>query len=97
MRQGDKKTFIQKNKLYAMLNLRLNGLAMSSLALLFGVDRSSIAYQCEKYQIGPQDDSIYTIERIISQIIPKQNIQYKIVNGEKINLGKSYKDYLISS
>lgn len=77
-----------------MLNLRRNGYALTTLSIMYNCDISSIRYQCDKYDIEPLDD-VYTLERIISQVLPKQEEpQYKTVGGEKINLGKSYKEYL---
>lgn len=93
MRINDKKVFLDKEKLYQMINLRLNGIAVSSLALFFNVDRSSISYQCDKYLIEPNDE-VYTLERIISKVLPKPDLTFKVINGERINLGRSYKEYL---
>ena len=94
MRKNDKKLFLNKESLYTMINLRINGFAISSLALLFNCDPSSIRNQCDRYEIVPLDD-IYTIERIIHKTFPKPSeSRWKIVDGERINLGKSYKEYL---
>lgn len=97
MRKNDRKIFLNKPLLYEMLNLRLSGWALTSLAFYYGCDFTSIKYQCIKYQVEPIED-VYTIERMIRQIIPKSlPLSYKIVNGEKINLGKSYKEYCKTS
>ena len=107
MKQGNKKLFLNKIILTQMLNLRLNGLALSSLAWIYNCDRDSISKQCAKYGIepdhiyhkfaAPAPHQVFLLERIVSQILPKDGGNYKIVNGERINLGKSYKEYLAES
>lgn len=106
MRQGDKKLFKDKVKLYQLINLRLNGMALSSLALMFSCDRDSVTKQIVKYGVIPSHiyglenldiPEIFTIERIITQVIPVNFANYKVVNGERINLGKSYKEYVAES
>lgn len=99
MKQGDKKLFLDRDKLTQMINLRRNGLTVTTLAIMFGCDYSSIRAQCDKYGIVPRVDVIYGIERIIAQIIPHyiQSKTFKVVNGEKINLGKSYAEYVTES
>ena len=98
MRTGDTKIFLHKPTLYRMLNLRKTGLTVTTLAWMFNCDYSSIRAQCDKYSIVPMDE-VYGIERIIAQIIPQYQTdpQYKVVNGEKINLGHSYAEYLALS
>lgn len=97
MRKNDKKVFLNKEKLTEMLNLRINGYAIRSLATKYGVDTSSIRYQCDKYLINPMDEEVYDVGRIVSQVLPQPRQTYKIVSGEKINLGKSYTEYLEAS
>ena len=104
MQLGNKKIFRDKKLLTQMLNLRLNGLALSSLAWLFACDRDSITKQCQKYGIEPhhvysrvmldEEGEVIMVERIVSAVLPKDNLTYKIVNGERINLGKSYAEYV---
>lgn len=97
MKKGNKKIFVRdKDLLSQMLALRYYGYALTSLANMFGCDRTSISHHCKMFHIRPVEQ-VYTIERIVSQIIPKeQPTTYKIVNGERINLGKSYAEYLSS-
>jgi len=93
MRKGDKKTFLNKPLLYEAINLRRVGYTLSILAHIFKVDKSSLRYWFKKYQIKPYED-VYGLERIAKQIIPPVPREtYKIVNNEKINLGKSYQEY----
>lgn len=95
MRLNDKKIFLDKSKLYEMLNLRRSGYALTTLAIMYDCDISSIRYQCDKFYVQPIDET-YTLERIISQVLPKpEPVTYKVVNNERINLGKSYAEYLI--
>lgn len=77
-----------------MLNLRIIGLSQASLGALFGVDKTSIRHHLTKYHL-PKPEQVYSLERIISDCLPKPvAATYKVVNGERINLGRDYKDYL---
>lgn len=102
-------TFISKDPtiLLEILELRRHGFSLDFLADLYDCDRTSLRYQCRKYQIFPhktvfvrndKSPEIFNPKRIISQIImeisPKQNSSWILINGEKINTGKSYADYL---
>lgn len=51
----------------------------------------------QKYGIRP-DGKVFTIERIIPDVISKveRKTQWAYIDGERICLGKSYKDYLSS-
>ncbi len=94
MIKGTHKVLHNKAKLYQMLNLRLMGFSLTSLAAIYGVDWTSIRHHTRYYQI-PRPINTINLFAIVSQAIPKQEpLTYKIVNGERINLGKSYKDYL---
>lgn len=94
MKLGNVKIFKDKSKLYQITNLRINGYALTSLAFLFGCDRSSLGYHFEKYQIVPLVP-VHTIERIAVKAFPIQpKSVWKEVNGVRYNLGRSYKDYL---
>lgn len=96
MRKGDKTLFKDKQMLCNMLNLRVAGWATTSLALLYSCDRSSIEFQCNKFGAKPGGE-VFTLERIIRDILTpsERDSQWRITNnGERINLGRSYKDYL---
>lgn len=93
MRKNDKKLFLNKRKLWDMLNYRLNGYGISTLSLMYHCDAKAIRYQCEKYKIEPKGN-VYVVERIVSKVAPKAAGNWKIVNNEWINQGKSYKDYM---
>lgn len=70
MRLGDKALFKDQKKLTKMLNLRLNGYSIRSLAVIYGCDRTSIKAQCQKYDIAPVYDT-YSIVRILAPLLPK--------------------------
>ncbi len=77
-----------------MLALRVEGWSFTSLAFLYGCDRTSIETQCKKYGAEPIG-RVYTIERIVVYVLrPKIETKWKLVDGERINKGKMYEDYL---
>lgn len=100
-------TFISKdkNKFIEMLTLRRAGWTFVALAELFDCDRTSLRYQCRKYQVFPtktifikNSNEVFNPKRIAKQIVleiyPKKVSNWVVVDGEKINTGKSYADYL---
>jgi len=93
MRLHDKKLFTDKEMLLQMLNLRVEGYSVSALSTLYNCDKKAIRYQCKKYNVH-SDDEIYSVERITFQTIPRVSGYWKEVNGELVNTGKSYKEYL---
>lgn len=97
MRKNDKKIFLNKRILVEMLEKRASGWSISALSMHYHCDKSSIRYQIHKYSVNPLDKEIYAIDRIIMQTFPKIVGNWKEVNGERINLGKSYKEYLAES
>lgn len=99
--------FVNKDKLLEMLSLRKAGWTFVSLAELYNCDRTSLRYQCRKYQVFPQKTKfnfnphlleVFDPKRIITQIIveihPPEKSDWIEINGEKINKGKSYSEYL---
>lgn len=95
MKTGNKKVLlIHSPQFYHMINLRLIGLSLTSLGAMFGVHWTSVRHHTRFFQI-PRPEEVYNLESIIAQVIPSvPKITYKLVNGERINLGKSYKEYL---
>ncbi len=97
MIKGNVKLFLDRTKLTRMINLRIIGYTEQSLATMFGCDRVSISQQLIKYNIIPLEQT-YDFERITRAILPSLqpqfNSQWEVRNGERINLGKSYKEYL---
>lgn len=102
-------TFISKDRniLLEMLSLRKSGWTFVSLAELFNCDRTSIRYQCRKYQIFPEktifiknSNQVFDPKRIVTQILieldPQETSIWSIIDGERVNTGKSYADYLKS-
>lgn len=104
-------TFISKNpeELMEIFLLRRAGLSFDFLADLYQCDRTSLRYQCRKYQIFPiktifvrndKSKEIYNPPRIakdiLVEIVPHKVSQWIIIDGERVNAGKSYADYLKS-
>lgn len=104
-------TFISKNPatLLEILELRRLGLSLNFLAEIYNCDRTSLRYQCRKYQVFPtktvfvrndKSKEIFNPKRIASQVIieiaPHRLSHWVTVDGERINTGKSYADYLKS-
>ncbi len=80
------KIFENRDRLTKMLELRQNGWTYTSLALIYGVDHSSIYHQCKKFHVekkeGPIDFSIRSLLRELEIRVPKE---------------KTYADYLNES
>ena len=70
MKLHDKKIFCDKSKLASLLNLRNNGLSLTSLATLYGVDNMSIHHQLKKFNVQ-QPAEVYDINRLLKNIIPQ--------------------------
>lgn len=97
-----------KNKLLEMLYLRRAGFSYNFLSKFYGCDRETLRYHCHKYQIFPQkkkfihnSSEVFNPARIaikiISTIAPEKVSNWIVIDGEKINTGKSYADYLKSN
>lgn len=97
MKPGDVKLFKDKEKLYAMVNLRRNGWALTSLSLLYGCQVPSIWDQCDKYGVIPLTDEVYTAERITTKVLVEllpDEPRWRVIDGQRVNRGRTYKDYL---
>lgn len=96
MTKGDKKVFLDKEKLYLLINYRLSGFAISTLATIFSVDKSSVRYQLHRFSIPrPPKTNVYSVEFIVSPIISKyQPSEWGVIEGVKVNPGSNYADYL---
>ena len=70
MVKGNHKIFCNKAKLSQLLNLRNNGLSLTSLATIYGVDNMSIHHQLKKYQVEKPAE-VYDIHRLLKNIIPQ--------------------------
>lgn len=75
-----------------MLNLRRNGWSQNALSSFFGVDKDTIQYHCRKYGIVFIGCSIG-----IPPVKEIEDIHWKYIDGEKVNKGKSYKEYIKGS
>lgn len=100
-------TFISKDKdnLIEMLNLRKSGWTFVALSQLYDCDRTTLRYQCRKYQVFPikklhikNSSEVFDPKRIalhiIHELYPTVQTNWTIIQGEKINKGKSYAEYL---
>lgn len=94
--------------LFEILNLRLAGWTFVAISELYNCDRTSLRYQCRKYQIFPlkkiyikNSNEVFDPKRIssfiLSQIYPQPVSHWTIIEGEKINVGKSYAEYVAFS
>src|SRR3990167_6884614 len=54
MKKGNKKLFLDEEKLQEMLELRKGGWSYNALAKKYGCDHTSIIYQCQKHKIKNQ-------------------------------------------
>lgn len=99
--------FSDPSKLLEMLNLRRAGWTFVSLSEYYNCDRTSLRYQCRKYQIFPHK-TVFTFDphhlevfdpkritrTILLTIYPKEDEKWTLIDGERVNLGRSYTDYL---
>lgn len=97
--------FKDRNKLLEMLSLRRQGWTFVSLSELYNCDRTSLRYQCRKYQIFPDktkfiknSNEVFSPDKILTSVIitlyPREKKNWTIIDGERVNLGKSYAEYL---
>lgn len=104
------KIFKDSNKLLEMLMLRKTGFSFNFLAYFYKCDRTSLRYQCRKYQVFPskkkyirndKSSDIFNPNRIANMIImeiaPEKVSNWIVIDGERINTGKNYSDYLKSN
>lgn len=107
VRVSKPKVFKDTDKLLEMLMFRKTGFSFNFLADYYNCDRTSLRYQCRKYQIFPvkkvqmrndKSPDIFNPRRIattvIVQIAPEKVSNWTVIDGERINTGKSYADYL---
>lgn len=98
---GYRKIFLNEQNLYLLLNYRIEGYTLRSLAALFHCDKNAVRSQMDKYyRAFPQMGTIsflLDMRSALSQEI-KQRGTVEIIGGERVNVGKaSYKDYLLCS
>lgn len=94
MRLHDRKLFKDTDKLSHMLNLRMQGWTLESLAIYFKCHKTSVEAQCDKYGVIPLEPTV-GVESMGRRIMSRQ--VFKIADGEVICRGKSYADYLKDS
>lgn len=94
MKPGGRKVFDDRQALYVAINLRRIGWSSASIALIFGCDRTSVEHQMRKFGIIPETEVVYSIEKLLAQMVPEPpRSRWFLVNGERVNAGRSYKDY----
>src|SRR3990167_10071097 len=72
MKKGDKKLFLDEEKLQEMFKLRKGGWSYNALAKKYRCDHTSIIYQCQKN--GVFNNNIQ-ITRIVSEVKKKEIIK----------------------
>lgn len=91
--------------LLEILSLRLAGWTFTAIATLYNCDRTSLRYHFRKYQIFPvkkvfvkNSNEVFDPQRIASTVIvelfPTNTSTWTVIDGEKINTGKTYAEYL---
>lgn len=94
---------LSRSSINLILNLRLIGWSYNSLASFFGISRQAARYQCHKYGIeyegyGMRIPNLSTAKMRIPNLSTAKKIdKWRYIDGEKINTGKSYADYLKES
>ena len=88
-RQGDFDGKLDRKAIDLLLNLRRVGWSYNALSSFFGVSRQATRYQCEKYGVFTE----YGM-RIPDILGGKDTKRWRYEDGERINKGKSYADYL---
>lgn len=77
------KVFNDKRRLNTMFEMRRQGFSLLSLALIFGVDHSSIHHLCKKYNVSKSPQELeFSLKHIIS------------LNKVFVRVPKSYAEYL---
>lgn len=90
--------FKHRGQLDLMLSLRVQGYSMRFLAALFGCDRKAIRYQCVRFGVYPLTNDVFYKVIVADSFDLNPTLQeeskWNYVDGEKVNRGKSYADYL---
>lgn len=98
--------FVQdESRLLEMLTLRRAGWSFVALAERYHCDRTSLRYHCRKYQIFPvktkfvkYSREVFSPHKMVGQMLaivaPALVKNWKIIDGERVNAGKSYAEYL---
>lgn len=98
--------FNDDRNLYLLLNLRLQGYSFGALATVFHCDKMAVKRHCEKYGIYPMDfdnslrkRNSFSLPEILDLFLkpPISDPRWVTIDGEKINRGRSYREYLKST
>lgn len=95
VKNGYRKVFADPQKLEQLITLRRVGWAETSLALFFGCGFPSVSTKLAKQRV-PHPKKVFSIEIIASKVIPQAETRWRMSGGERICVGKSYDDYLMS-
>lgn len=94
------KDILSRKDIDLILNLRWEGISERNISDLFGIDRTTVRYYCKKHGIvAYRSLNLSTphgrpsLHSLISEMLKKER-KWVIIDGEKINRGKSYKEYL---
>lgn len=87
-RKGNYVTKLDRKNIDFLLNLRLIGWSYTSLSSFFGIDKKGIKYQCERYGIFHDGRGIQIPN------LKEKETRWSYSDGEKINKGKSYSEYI---
>lgn len=96
------KVFRNYDLLTEMLSLRAEGSSFMALGDKYGVDHSSIVYQCQKHSVVVAMTNPIIVQRTMQKekvvaIKPQPLIDgvWQVTeSGEKVNVGRSYQEYL---
>lgn len=108
MRKNDQKLFTKDLELlHEMLYLRRGGWSLVSLAVLYHCDPSTIYHWCQKLGVEPYKtfDPFSKASKIIATMGFKSKEQamkestkiWTTIDGERVCLGRSYREYLAMS
>lgn len=87
-----------RENLYLLVNFRIAGFGINLLATLFHCDKGTIRYECRKYDMGYHEHPIYSMREVVAtmknETIPRSTREWVVEDGERINRGHSYADYI---
>lgn len=82
-------------ELLRMLEMRRGGMTYTAIATYYGNDHTTIVYHCKKHNVYPNCPVVrISTKKLPPVMIQKSEPKYALLIEEKINVGKSYKEYL---
>lgn len=91
---GYKKPFIDKHNLYLLINFRIEGYSLNSLASLFHCDKKAVSSQLKRFSISPENQVIIFKRGVFDGPTSLLSSNWKSLDGELINRGYTYAEYL---